>query len=67
MLGPDHLSSSLGKQKESTEAQESNTGNEKENTQREGEGIGFAFPYEESLLGQTGQRVRAARAAVPHW
>lgn len=29
--------------------------------------LAFAFPYEESLPGQTGQGVKAAGAELPHW
>lgn len=40
----------------------------KQKTLREREkGLAFAFPYEESLLGQTGQGVKAAGAEVPRW
>lgn len=68
MLEPDNLSSSVRENRKNLPKHQRVMWEMQQKTLREREKeSAFAFPYEESLLGQKGQGVKAAGAEVPHW
>lgn len=68
MPEPDNLSSSVWENKKNLPKHKRVTWEMKQKTLKEREKeLAFPFPCEESLLGQTGQGVKAAGAEVPHW